>query len=227
MCACDHWDLIGCLSNHWRTWGMIIMWYSNSSCRKVMILHLSVSHCVHRGEGVCQHAFGQGVYLSMQWAGLWVCPGWCLPGGVYLRGVSTLGGVYQVGVYPGWCLPSGCLLKSGVSAQRVSLPRWCLSRGVPTQGVCLLRGCVCPGVCLPTGCICLEGCLPRGWGCLSRGMYTHRPKDRPLLQGWPLKRAVCILLECILVWCWQWFFPMWTYARRARIGYYCRLWLRW
>ena len=102
--------------------------------------------CIWPG-GVSKHVMGRVVSLPRL-----VSTWGCLP-----EGVSTLGGVYQVGVYPGWCLPSGCLLKSGVSAQKVSLPRWCLSRGVPTQGVCLPRGCVCSGGVSVQGCVYPQG----------------------------------------------------------------------
>ena len=83
-----------------------------------------------------------------------VCPGRCLPGGVYLEGclpwgVSELKGVWIEGVCLRGVCHEGCL-PSGVSA---------------LKGVCL-EGCLPWGVFALRG-VCLEGCLP--WGESAKG----------------------------------------------------------
>ena len=51
----------------------------------------------------------------------------CLPGGVYLEGMSTEGGFAREGVCLRGCLPRGVCM-GGVFAQGY-LPSWCLTRG--------------------------------------------------------------------------------------------------
>ena len=84
------------------------------SCGKVMLLHLSVSHSVHRREGVSVPACTTG---HMTWGSLF---GWVSVQGVSVQGVSVWGGVSVQGVpVRGVSVQGGlCLM---VSVQGVSV----------------------------------------------------------------------------------------------------------
>ena len=143
------------------------------SCGKVMFLHVSVILFV---GGLCPSMHHRS---HDQKGGL--CPAGSLSRGMYVQGVSVRG-VYV------W----------GVSVQRGLCLGGCLSRGL-----CL--GDLCPGGYL-SGRLSVQGSLSGGslsrglcpGGSLSRGSMlgtTHRQRHHPYGN----KRAVGILLECILV----------------------------
>ena len=109
-------------------------------------------------------------------------------GGAWSGGCLVWGGAWSGGV----SAPRGVLVQ-GACSQGVLGPGGLLPGGFWSRGVSAL-GVSAPG-CLVQGGVCSEGVSAPG-GPAPGGYLVETPPGRPLL------RAVCILLECILVYIW-------------------------
>ena len=97
---------------------------------------------------------------------------------MFYRCLSVHGG----GVYPSMHWAGVCVSQHA------------LGRGVSAQGVCAWG---CRGVC--TGVVSVRGDVCPGVGVCPRGLSAQRVYTPQILQDMVNKRAICILLECILL----------------------------
>ena len=144
--------------------------YCPQSCGKVIFLHLSVSHSVHKGG----RAWQGGACMA--------CGGVQGTGGMCGRGACMVGGG---GVWQGGMHERGCMWQGGMWGTHT--PHQILQDMVNEQGVCMARGHAWhEGVCVAGG---------HAW----KGVHVAHTHPHQILPDMVNERAVSILLECILV----------------------------